>query len=111
MTSRQRALEAISDAIDDFTAPEAIPEKAVENLQRVGLPIEDEPLKPSYVVTECEEEYPVWEALTGFRIEADPYNRDFYIHNDYAPGKPLNRAQFRTMLRYMQAAEDYMEEH
>ncbi|MGZ0652227.1 hypothetical protein [Corynebacterium striatum] len=37
MNNQQRALEAIAAAIDGFTAPEAIPEKAVENLQRAGL--------------------------------------------------------------------------
>lgn len=37
MNNQQRALEAIAAAIDGFTAPEAIPGKAVENLQRAGL--------------------------------------------------------------------------
>ena len=43
MTNQQRALEAIAAAIDGFTAPEAIPEKAVENLYRAGILAPDLP--------------------------------------------------------------------
>jgi len=42
MNNQQRALEAIAAAIDGFTAPEAIPGKAVENLQRAGLLVPDD---------------------------------------------------------------------
>lgn len=43
MSNLQRALEAIAAAIDGFTAPEAIPAKAVENLQHAGLITPDTP--------------------------------------------------------------------
>lgn len=87
------------------------PDWAAQNLARdliqAGLITPDLP-EPSYVVTKHEQEYPVWEALTGFSIGADLHNREFYVLNDYEPDEPLSRARFRTMLRYMQAAETYM---
>lgn len=43
MTNLHRALEAIAAANDGFTAPEAIPEKALENLHRAGLITPDLP--------------------------------------------------------------------
>lgn len=43
MTNLHRALEAIAAANDGFTAPEAIPEKALENLHHAGLIIPDLP--------------------------------------------------------------------
>lgn len=43
MTNLHRALEAIAAAIDGFTAPEAIPGKALENLHHAGLITPDLP--------------------------------------------------------------------
>lgn len=43
MTNLHRALEAIAAANDGFTAPEAIPEKALENLHHAGLIAPDLP--------------------------------------------------------------------
>lgn len=43
MTNLHRALEAIAAANDGFTAPEAIPEKALENLHHAGLITPDLP--------------------------------------------------------------------
>lgn len=87
------------------------PDWAAQNLagdlEQEGLFTSDLP-EPSYVVTECGQEYPVWEALTGFSIGADLHNKEFYVLNDYEPDEPLSRARFRTMLLYMQAAETYM---
>ena len=67
--------------------------------------------EPSYFVTECDERYPVWEALRGFRVEADPYNRDLYIQSSYGQGEPFSLAEFRAVIRHLQAAEAYMEEN
>lgn len=43
MTNLHRALEAIAAANDGFTAPESIPEKALDNLHRAGLITPDLP--------------------------------------------------------------------
>lgn len=43
MTNRRRAFEAIAAANDGFTAPEVIPEKALENLHHAGLLAPDLP--------------------------------------------------------------------
>lgn len=84
-------------------------EQTATLLDKFNLLAPDLP-EPSYVVTECEEEYPVWEATTRFRVEADPDNRDFYIFSDYEPTEPLSLAKVRTMRRALHAAETYMEE-
>lgn len=46
MNNQHRALEAITAAFDGFTAPEAIPEKVLENLHRAGLITPDLPERP-----------------------------------------------------------------
>ena len=85
------------------------PEQTATLLNELNLLAPDLP-EPSYVVTECEEEYPVWEATTRFRVEADPNSNDIYIRNDYGPTEPLSLAKVRTMRRALHAAETYMEE-
>lgn len=105
MSKQDRAAKAIKFGVARGYTPEQIATLLNElNLLAPDLP------EPSYFVTECDEQYPVWEALKGFRVEADPYNRDFYIQNSYGPGEPLSLAEIRTIIRYLQAAETYMEE-
>ena len=96
----------------DCKTPMSTSHEIIQSLEKEGrLAPETDLPEPSYFVTECDERYPVWEATTAFRIEADPYNRDLYIQSSYEQGEPLSLAEFRTIIRYLQAAEAYMEEN
>ena len=110
MTNQDKAADILyqRSGVEGHAAQTACQEHA-QALHDAGLLAPDLP-EPSYVVTECGEESPVWEATTKFRVEADPDNRDFYIFNDYEPDEPLSLAEIRTIIRYLQAAETYMEE-
>ena len=96
----------------DCKTPMSTSHEIIQSLEEEGFlaPETDLP-EPSYFVTECDERYPVWEALKGFSVEADPYNRDLYIQSSYGQGEPFSLAEFRTVIRYLQAAENYMEEN
>lgn len=95
----------------DCKTPMSTSHEIIQSLEEKGLlaPETDLP-EPSYFVTECDERYPVWEAMTAFRVEADPYNKVFYIQNRYGQGDTLSLAEFRTVIRHLQAAEAYIEE-
>lgn len=75
MSNLQRAFEAIAAACDGFTAPEAIPGKAVENLYRAGLLAPDlpEPNDPSIFVPDGKGWLPC--GLTGPSVWTAPGGR------------------------------------
>ena len=84
------------------------PHDAVEALAKAGLIMTDLP-KPSCTVTECEEEYPVWEPGSGYSIEKEaPGEVTVSYHGE--PAEPLTPQEARELAHALLAAAQYAEE-
>lgn len=84
------------------------PHDAVEALAKAGLIMTDLP-EPSYTVTECEEEYPVWEPGSGYSIEKEaPGEVTVSYHGE--PAEPLTPQEARELAHALLAAANHTEE-
>lgn len=83
------------------------PHDAVEALAKAGLITPDMP-EPSYVVTECDEQYPVWEPGSGYSIEKEaPGEVTVSYHGE--PAEPLTPQEARNLALALLAAAQYAE--
>lgn len=105
MTNQHRALEAITAAIDGFTAPEAIPGKALENLYQAGLIAPDLP-KPTNTLPD---ESLVWELTTDGNLNVTLSEGKIFLG-----GKQLHPLVVKelslNLMAALYAAVDYEEE-
>ena len=84
------------------------PYDAVEALAKAGLITPDMP-EPSYVVTECDEQYPVWEPGSGYSIEKEaPGEVTVSYHGE--PAEPLTPQEARQLALALLAAANHAEE-
>lgn len=93
-------------------AMDSDPDWAAQNLAgdlaQAGLLTTDLP-EPSYTVTECEEEYPVWEPGSGYSIEKEaPGEVTVSYHGE--PAEPLTSQEARELAHALLAAAQYAEE-
>lgn len=105
MTNQHRAFEAIVAAIDGFTAPEAIPGKALENLYHAGLIAPDLPAPTNTLPDESL----VWELTTDRNLnitlsEGKIFLGDKQLHPLVVKELSLN------LMAALHAAADYEDE-
>ena len=83
------------------------PHDAVEALAKAGLIMPDMP-EPSYVVTECDEQYPVWEPGSDYSIEKEaPGEVTVSYHGE--PAEPLTPQEARKLAHALLAEANYQE--
>ncbi|HAT1184793.1 TPA: hypothetical protein I8V37_002524 [Corynebacterium striatum] len=101
----QRSKELLG--VDSDAAHRACKEHA-QALADAGLIMTDLP-EPSYTVTECEEEYPVWEPGSGYSIEKEaPGEVTVSYHGE--PAEPLTPQEARSLAAALLAAASHTEE-
>jgi len=84
------------------------PHDAVEALAKAGLIMPDLP-EPSYTVTECEEEYSVWEPGSGYSIEKEAPG-EVTVSYYGEPAEPLTPQEARELAHALLAAANHAEE-
>ena len=84
------------------------PHDAVEALAKAGLIMPDLP-EPSYIVTECGEEYPAWEFSSGHSVEKEAPG-EITISYDGEPAEPITPDEARNLAAALLAAAKNQEE-
>lgn len=120
MTNLHRALEAIAAANDGFTAPEAIPEKALENLHQAelitpDLPEPDHDTRDPKWRSEYKDEYgysapDVWCTNPWLSVGVFPGSNEITIWDDGEPSEPFSIAEARKFALSLLAAANHAEE-
>lgn len=105
MDNRDKAINIINHSIKNGDSAVHI----AQRLEDYGL-LTDDPLEPSYTVTESDGERPVWQATTRFLVEADSDSKDICIWNDYGPTEMLSLAKVNAIRRALHAAETYLKQ-
>ena len=70
----------------------------------------DDPLEPSYTVTECHGEKPAWEATTQLRVEIDSDAEWIYLFNDDELIEPLTFNEAKRLRQALHTAEIYLKQ-
>lgn len=121
MTNLHRALEAITAANDGFTAPEAIPEKDLDNLHRAGLITPDLP-EPDHDTrdpewrSEYREDYgypapDVWCTNPWLSVGVFPGENEIRVWDGGEPLEPFSIEEAQKLAYCLLAAISYAEKN
>ena len=98
----QQRHKGIMDSNPDWAA-----QNLAGDLNQAGLLAPDLP-EPSYIVTECEYEYPVWECGSRYSIEEETPGY-ITIFDEGEPAESLTLQEARKVAHALLAAADYAE--
>lgn len=87
--------------------PDWAAQNLANDLHNAGLLAPDLP-EPSYIVTECEEEYPVWECSGRYSIEKEAPGY-ITIFDEGEPAESLTQEEARKLGLALLATDDYQE--
>lgn len=113
MSNQDKAAEVIrtwqkrhKNVMDDN--PDWAAQNLAIDLHNAGLITPDLP-EPSYIVTECGEEYPVWEFSSVHSVEKEAPG-EITISYDGEPAEPITPQEARRLAHALLAAANHAEE-